>query len=115
MKVGVRTLVYAFTQIDSRDYNLILNLARLSRSGHINQISPFSPKHRIEFLSLRASKESVVLLLRRKREKKQQLYGRVNKVKMQREIDDDLHQEVALRVPHKRDKPLINIDFVLIS
>lgn len=34
---------------------------------------------------------------------------------MQREIDDDLHQEVALRVPHKRDKPLINIDFVLIS
>lgn len=52
----------------------------------------------IEFLSLLASKESVVVLLRRKREKNnKQFYGRLNKVKMQREIDDDLHQTVWLR------------------
>lgn len=35
IKAGVRTPVYTFTQIDSTDYNLILKLTWVSRSGQI--------------------------------------------------------------------------------
>lgn len=70
MKHGVTTLVWAFTQIDSRDYNLVLHLTQVSCSGRVNQINlallsmaanphltytTFTLKDIIEFLSLLAS------------------------------------------------------------
>lgn len=70
MKRGVTALVWTFTQIDSRDYNLVLHLTWVSCSGRVNQIRlgllsmaanphltypTFTLKDIIEFLALLAS------------------------------------------------------------